>query len=189
MKKTILCGALALLFALSGFAQTAPATTATMLNSVTMPTYIAGGVAFNQLGSPRTNLWVAGLIPVVKQVGMYLSTTADITPVAKVDTVSGRIVYTVASQMRAGLHKTLYTGKKVQLLVGGDIGASISSNTTSIAATGTSNLNVSLATSVTGTLVYQLNPHWGVIFPLRALYVQTLGGWNPIIEAGVVWKP
>ncbi len=169
MNKLLICGALAL----CAFGQSEPQ----------MPTYVAGGVAFNQLGTPRINGWLSGLVPVSQQKGVYASTTADIVPALKVDSATGRSVYTVSSQLRAGVHKTLYTGPKVQLLIGGDVGASFSTNAA------VSGMSVTLATSVTGTFVYQLSRHWGVIFPLRALYVPTLGGWNPIFEAGFVWKP
>lgn len=150
--------------------------------SIVMPSYVAGGLAFNQLGTPRINGWIAGMIPVSSQVGVYASTTADVTPVTRLDTATGRTVYTASSQLRAGMHKTLYTGSKVQLLIGGDVGMAF-------IATATTPFQISLASSVTGTLVYQLSPHWGVIFPIRALYVATMGGWNPIVEFGVVWKP
>ena len=71
---------------------------------------------------------------------------------------------------------------------GGDVGGSFST-TSATSATATSGMTVNLAASVTGTFVYQINPHWGVIVPLRGMYVSTLGGWNPIVEAGIVWKP
>jgi len=167
---------------LTALAQT-PVPLPSPIPSIVMPSYVAGGLAFNQLGTPRINGWIAGLIPVSSQVGVYASTTADVTPVTRLDTATGRTVYTVSSQLRAGLHKTIYTGAKVQLLVGGDVGAAFSG------ATATAGMSVNFATSITGTLVYQLSPHWGVIFPIRALYVSTMGGWNPIVEFGVVWKP
>ena len=159
-----------LLASVSLFSQTAP--------SITMPTYVAVGAAFNQLGTPRINAFASAIVPVSSQKVVYESTTMDLIPVSKTDSVSGRIVYTFQAQIRQGIHKTLYTGNKVQLMIGGDVGGSFG-----VAGT------VSLAASLTGTAVYQINNHWGVIFPVRLLYTSSIQGWNPIVEAGIVWKP
>jgi hypothetical protein len=150
----------------------------------TMPTYVAGGVAFNQLGTPRVNAFVSALAPVSSQKGVYESTTADLVPVTKYDPVTKRNVYTFSSQIRQGLHKTLYTAEKWQLMLGGDIGGSFAA-----APEGATGINVSLAGSVTGTFVYQINPHWAAIVPVRGLYTASFGGWNLIPEVGIVWKP
>jgi hypothetical protein len=42
---------------------------------------------------------------------------------------------------------------------------------------------------VTFTYVRQLSKTWAVMVPIRALYMPSLGGWNPVIELGLVWKP
>ena len=187
--KTLISVSMLLLFALCAFGQTAPAPAPVavvppVLPSVTMPTYVTGGVAFNQLGTPRFNAFASAIVPVSSQAGVYESTTADIIPVAKVDAATKRTVYTFSSQIREGVHKTLYTGTKVQFMIGGDVGGSFNSSTAS-----TSGMTVSLAASVTATFVYQFSAHWAVIMPIRGLYTASIGGWNLIPELGIVWKP
>jgi hypothetical protein len=176
--------AMLLLFALCAFGQTAVIPDPPVVPSITMPTYVAGGVAFNQLGTPRFNAFASAIVPVSSQAGVYESTTADIIPVSKVDPATKRIVYTFSSQIREGVHKTLYTGGKAQVMIGGDVGGSFNSSTAS-----TSGMTVSLAASVTATFVYQFSAHWAVIMPVRGLYTASIGGWNLIPELGLVWKP
>lgn len=171
------------LCALCAFGQTATTvTTGAALSSITMPTYVAGGVAFNQLGTPRFNAFASALVPVSTQIGVYESTTADIVPVSVIDPATKRVVYTFSSQIREGIHKTIYTGSKLQILLGGDIGGAFST-------TPSSGMAINLAASVTATVVYQFNSHWAVMAPIRGLYTSSIGGWNIIPELGIVWKP
>jgi len=157
------------------------AVTLATIPTITMPTYIALGVAFNQLGTPRVNAFFSGIVPVSSQQGVYESTTADIIPVTKTDSVTGRRVYTMSAQLREGVHKTIYTGQRVQFMFGGDVGGSFTSASTGV--------TIGLAAAVTGTVAYQLSAHWGVMVPIRALYTPSIGGWNFIPQIALVWKP
>ena len=167
----------AALLAGSAWAQTIPP-----VPSLKLPTYIAAGAAFNQLGTPRFNLFTSAIVPLSSSVGLYESTTTNLIPVAKIDPATKRTVYTVQAQIRQGLHKTLYTGSNVQALVGGDAGLGAS-------AVASGGLTLNLAGSITGTFVYQFNAHWAAIMPVRAIYSASLGGWYLVPEAGIVWKP
>lgn len=161
-------------FAVACLAQ-APATPP----DIKLPTYIAGGAAYNQLAG--WNLWFSAIVPVANQSGIYESTTTDLFPTKSL--VAGKYVYTFQTSIRQGVHKVVHDDGKNTVLIGGDAGVSFSQS--SAPATSQS---VGLAGSFTATYVRQLSPHWAVIAPVRALYIQNLG-WNPVVEFGFVWKP
>jgi hypothetical protein len=170
------------LLAVGALAQTAPVVAPVpTVPTFTLPTYVALGAAFNQIGTPRFNMFASAIVPVSSQAGVYESTTADIIPMTKVDPVTKRTVYTFQSTIREGAHKTIYTNQKFQLLLGGDAGAAFSQPSAG-------GVTVSLATSVTATAVYQIKPHWAVMVPIRGIWTAAIG-WNLIPEAAVVWKP
>jgi len=50
-------------------------------------------------------------------------------------------------------------------------------------------IGISASAAVTFTYVRQFSKGWAFMIPIRALYMASLGGWNPIVEVGVVWKP
>jgi hypothetical protein len=62
--------ALCALLCVSAMGQTSTTTSPSVL-----PTYVGLGAAFNQIGTPRTNLWAAAIYPVASSVGVYSSTT------------------------------------------------------------------------------------------------------------------
>lgn len=153
----------------------------------TLPTYIAAGASFNQLGKPRYNFWMAGIIPISTSVGMYESTTVDLIPISAVDSATKRTVYTLQSSIREGVHKTLHTDPKNMVMIGGDAGLAFSQSST----TGTG-ATVNLSASFAVTYVRQINPHLAFIVPIRGVWVPTIGStgaWNFIPEIGITWKP
>jgi hypothetical protein len=170
----------ALLLALStlAFAQPAPVIPPGLAN-ITLPTYVAGGGAFNQLAG--VNLWASAIVPISANLGMYESTTADLFPV-KV-TVAGKSAYVFQSSFREGVHKLLHQDANNAILIGADAGYSFAQ----ASAAGASTSGVSAA--VTFTYVRQINAHWAVMVPVRSVYVPVFGGWNAILEVGAVWKP
>ncbi len=175
---------LATLFALTAalaIAQTsAPvAVTASGLAAITLPTYIAGGGAFNQLAG--VNLWFSAIAPISTSLGMYESTTADLFPVRVM--VSGKGAYVFQSSFREGVHKLLHQDAHNAILIGGDAGYSFAQASSAGAATS------GVSAAITFTYVRQINAHWALMVPIRALYMPTLGGWNPILEMGLSWKP
>jgi hypothetical protein len=171
------------LLSLSAMAQTAvPVAVAepTPTASITLPTYIGAGVAFNQIGTPRTNLWATAIYPAASSVGLYSSTTTDIIPVQKLDAATGNKYYAFTTSIRQGLHKALYSSNKFTFLLGGDAGLGFSQ-------AAPSGVNVGLSAAFTGTGIYQFKPRWAVILPVRGLYAG--GAWNLIPEIGIVFKP
>lgn len=187
MKRISIAVLLCALFALAAFGQTTAAPTAatgTPLASVTLPTYIMGGVSFNQITGAAG--FVSAIIPESNSVGLYGSATTDLLPLKT--TVNGKSVYLLSGSARAGEHKVLYQGPKFAFLVGGDVGASFSS------APSSAGLTIGVAGSFTLTPVYQINPHWAVGVPIRMLYMSNVGAngagaWNPVVEFGAIWKP
>ena len=161
-------------------AQTPTPTPAPDVSTLALPDYVAAGLAWNQTASTRINAWASGLWLVSTPVRGYTSTTSDIFPVKKV--VDGKTVYVVQFQVRQGFHRDMWQSPngKAHVLLGGDIGGAFSQAQPS-------GVNVNLAAAVTITGVYQFNPHWGVIVPMRGIYTASLGGWVPIVQAGVVY--
>ena len=143
-------------------------------------TIIGAGAAFNQIGTPRTNLWATAIYPVASSAGVYTSTTTDIIPLSKIDTATGRSYYAFTTSVRQGIHKVVVTTGKLTVLIGGDVGAGFSQ-------AAPSGVNVSLAGSFTATAVYLFKPKWGIVVPIRGMY--TNGAWNLIPQAGIVFKP
>jgi hypothetical protein len=187
MKKIILS-----LFVLCGsiFAQNATTTPATpvpvagvtpavIASNITLPTYIAGGVAYNQLAG--VNLWFSAIVPVVNSSGVYESTTTDLFPTSSV--VAGKTVYTFQTSIRQGIHKVVHDDGKNIVLIGGDAGVAFSQSSVTSAGTATG-----ASGSFTVTYVRSITPHFAVMVPVRGLYMPTLG-WNPVVEVGLVWKP
>jgi hypothetical protein len=161
-----------LLFAtlsLAAFAQVAPVTTA-------MPTYVGGYVNYNQdTVAHHVGMGALGAVPVSSQVGLYSVTCVDMSPAFKTDPGTGKRLLVLNPTVRTGLHKTLYTGTKFQLLLGGDLGLGASVGGPLM--------------SVTGTVAYQLNSHLALLMPFRGSYVQAASAWSVIPEIALVWKP
>jgi hypothetical protein len=166
-------------------AQTTPVSPVPITNlTATLPAYIGGGASFNQLGTPRYNFWTAGIIPISSSVGMFESTTVDLIPIAQVDSVTKRTVYTLQTSLREGLHKTLYRNAKNMMLVGGDAGLSFSQSS----ATGSA-VTVNMSASFALTYIRQITSHVSFVLPIRGVWVPTVGGtgaWNFIPECGIL---
>lgn len=163
---------------------TTPAAAATTLANVTLPTYIMGGVSFNQLTGAAG--FVSAIIPESNSVGLYGSATTDLVPLKT--TVNGKSIYLLSGSARAGEHKVVYQDSKNAVLIGGDVGASFANSA------GGSGVTLGVAGSFTLTYVRQLSPHWAVGIPVRMLYMSNVGpngtgAWNPVVEAGIIWKP
>ena len=154
-------------------------TTAAAMASMTLPTYLAAGGAYNQFTGP--NAWASGIFPISTPAGLLMSTTVDIFPVKTV--TAGKTAYIFTTSARAGVHRYIHHGAKDSILAGADAGFSWAQ----AAAAGSTTSGVSAA--VTITYVHQFNATWGAMFPVRAIYMPTLGGWNPIVEGGIVWTP
>jgi hypothetical protein len=146
-----------------------------------LPTYVGAGAAFNQIGTPRVNIWATAVYPVVSRVGLYSSTTTDIIPVLRLDAATNRQYYAFSTSIRQGLHKAIFTSGKFVMLVGGDAGIEMSQGTPPSGAV------VSVAAAFTGTAVYQISSKWAVMVPVRGLWQN--GAWNLVPEVGIVWKP
>ena len=168
--KTIIC---ALLLVATAFGQEAGTFPATPL-----PVAVAGFVEFNQLGSPRFTGGFSAIYPVVGSVGLYGTTTADVFPKKAVDPTTGKSFYAISSSIRQGFHKDLLDTGRLSFLLGGDVGPGFSQ----AQPTG---ISVNLSASFVMTTLYQVNPTFSVVFPIRMLYVSGIG-WNPVMEAGVV---
>ncbi len=147
--------------------------------SAVLPTYIGLGAAFNQIGTPRVNLWATAIYPILSSAGLYTSTTTDIIPVQKV-TPAGVPYYAFTTAIRQGLHKVVYKSDKLAFLLGGDAGVGLSQ-------AAPSGVNVGLSGAFTATAIYQLSPKWAVAVPIRGVYSD--GAWNAIAEIGIVFKP
>jgi hypothetical protein len=145
-----------------------------------LPTYVGAGPAFNQIGTPRTNIWATAIYPVASSVGVYSSTTTDIIPVQKTDAATGRKYYAFTTSIRQGLHKTLYTTSKFAVLLGGDAGVGLSQ-------ADPSGVNVALSAAFTATAIYQWKPKWAIAVPIRGVFAA--GAWNLIPEVGILFKP
>ncbi|MGD0869087.1 MAG: hypothetical protein ABSB88_06020 [Bryobacteraceae bacterium] len=117
---------------------------------------------------------------------LYGSATTDLVPLKT--TVNGKSIYLLSGSARAGEHKVVYQDSKNAVLIGGDVGASFSNSA------GGSGVTLGVAGSFTLTYVRQLSPHWAVGIPVRMLYMSNVGpngtgAWNPVVEAGIIWKP
>jgi hypothetical protein len=154
--------------------------TSTTTSPSVLPTYVGLGAAFNQIGTPRTNLWAAAIYPVASSVGVYSSTTTDIIPVQKTNPATGKPYYAFTTSIRQGVHKTIFTSGKFVLLLGGDAGVGLSQ-------ADPSGVNVALSAAFTGTAIYQVSPKWAIVAPVRGVYGG--GAWNIIPEFGVLFKP
>jgi hypothetical protein len=188
MKKLIVCA----LFAMAAFGQTTNTPAATPAATVNigfpasvLPAGIAAFAEFNQLGNPRWTGGISLLYPIAGSVGIYGSTTADVSPKLSTDPATGRHFYAIQSSARQGAHKSLFATGRFTVLVGADVGPSFSQNTSSLITTGKSAITVSFSSSFIATGVVQLNPAFSLVVPLRMLYISGIG-WNPVLEAGVV---
>jgi hypothetical protein len=141
--------------------------------NIKLPAYVAGGGAYNQFAG--VNLWGSAIVPVSDSMGLYESTTADVFPVKA--TLNGKTGYIFSTSLREGMHKVLSNDGTNMTLLGTDVGGSFAAG------------SVNLSAAVTFTYVRQLSKTWAVMVPIRALYMPSLGGWNPVIELGLVWKP
>ena len=170
---------LSVLLAAGGWAQTpapAPTPTNSIFPTVPLPTAIAAFGAFNQLGSPRFTAGFSAIYPVVGSAGVYGTTTADVFPVKAVDPTTKRNFYAISASLRQGVHKDILDTGRLSFLLGGDVGPGFSQ----AQPTG---ININLSTSFVATVMYQLNPTFSLIVPVRMLYVSG-AGWNPVVEAG-----
>ena len=170
-------------FCLMAVAQTGyipPTSIAPTAASVVLPTYIGAGAAFNQIGTPRVNIWATAIYPIASSVGVYSSTTTDIIPVLTTDAATKRQYYGFSTSVRQGVHKSLYTNSKFTALIGGDAGVGLSQAVPS-------GINVSLAGSFTMTGIYQINKSWSVVVPVRCLWQNA--SWNLVPEVGIMFKP
>ena len=156
---------------------TALGTSATVLAAMPLPTYIAAGGAYNQFAG--ANAWVSGIYPISNPAGILMSTTVDIFPIKT--TAAGKTGYVFTTSARAGVHRFLYRSGKNEILIGADAGYSWAQ-----AVAGTSAAS-GVSAAVTATYVHHFNATWGAMFPVRMLYMP--GGWNPILEGGIVWTP
>lgn len=158
------------------------AVAATAETPVALPTFVGGGVAFNQLSTPRVTGWVGGFYPVATSAGVYLSTVADVLPVKQTDSATGRSFIAFKTSLRQGAHKKVGTWGKLSVLVGGDAGAGFSQASPS-------GVNVSFDGSFTATLVYAISSHVAIVAPLRMLWLGEAKSWNAVPEFGFAFRP
>ena len=170
--KRIYAVAIALCLAATAFGQTPT------FPAIPLPTAIAAFGAFNQLGSPRFTMGVSAIYPVVGSLGLYGTTTSDIFPKLATDPTTKRNFYAISASIRQGVHEDLLNTGRFSFLLGGDVGPGFSQAQPS-------GINVNLSTSFVATTLYQINPTFSLIVPVRMLYVSG-AGWNPVVEAGIV---
>jgi hypothetical protein len=180
---------ISLALALIAFGQTpvptpTPAPTTTVTISVPLPAGILGFGSFNQLGNPKYTGGVAAIYPVIGSIGIYGTTTTDFLPKKAIDPTTGRSFYAISTSVRQGFHKSLISTGAFTFLVGADVGPSFSESTAA-AITGKTTIAVSLSTSATATMIYQVSPLFSFAVPVRMLYESGIG-WNPVVEAGVI---
>lgn len=148
--------------------------------SVPLP---AGGMVFvnyNQLGSPVVTGGVAAIYPVAGQLGLYMTTTAIISPQLKLDPTTNKNFYGVTTALRQGLHKDVLDTGRFSFLLGGDLGPSIGNSSTT-----STNLTVNFSSSLVITTLYQATPAISLVLPIRGVYIANIG-WNPEVEFGIV---
>ena len=143
-----------------------------------LPTYVSAGVAFNQSGTPKANIFASAIYPVTS--GVYTSTTADIIPI-RLMTAAGKPYYSLQPTVRQGVHKVVYTRAAFTALIGADAGAAFSQASPS-------GMNVNLATSVTATGIWRIGNSFGVVVPIRGLRTPQ-SGWNLVPQIGILFKP
>lgn len=159
--------------------------TAALIESAAMPTYLGGGIQLDQFSDTRFKPLIFGATPISKQKGVYGATVADILPV-KTTTSAGTTAYLFAMTLRGGVYKTIHTASRYQILIGADGGASFTPAPQSQSQT---SLSINLATSITPVFVYQISEQFGLLVPIKAVWVAGLGGWNIVPCIGMVWKP
>ena len=167
---------LTILLAVAAYGQTPVPTPA--FPTIPLPTAIAAFGAFNQLGTPRFTMGVSALYPIVGSVGVYGSTTADVFPKFAVDPTTKKSFYAISASIRQGIHKDLIDTGRFSFLLGGDVGPGFSQQQPT-------GISIDLSMSFVATALYQINPTFSVIVPVRMLYVNG-AGWNPVAELGVV---
>jgi hypothetical protein len=97
-------------------------------------------------------------------------------PKLAVDPTTKRNFYAISASIRQGVHKDLLDTGRFAFLLGGDVGPGFSQDQPT-------GINISLSTSFVATVLYQINPTFSFILPVRMLYVSG-AGWNPVVEAG-----
>lgn len=166
------------------------------LSSITLPTYIAAGGAYNQFAG--WNAWASAIIPVstilpsVKSDTMYESTTADIFPIKSV--INGKSGYLLTTSIREGMHRAVIKTPRFTGLVGGDIGYAFTQSATPPATPAALSSTVVIPTSgisasITATGVWHITKSLSAMVPVRFLYMANAGGWNAIVEVGLVFTP
>jgi hypothetical protein len=145
-----------------------------------LPTYVGAGVSCNQIAVPPCNPWLTSIYPASSSLGIYLSSTADITPVQQIDPTTKRTYWAFTTSIRQGAHKLLLTSGRFSILVGGDAGGAFSQSATS-------GIGVSFTGSITATAVWQISNKWAVIAPIRAVWINS--GWNAVPQVGILFKP
>lgn len=175
MKRTITAVLLCLCLCSLAAAQTPDTPSITPL-----ATAIGVGATFNQIGTPRWNIWATAIYPVMSSIGVYASTTTDVIPKLTTDPATQRSYYAFTTSIRQGVHKRVYSNGKFTALLGGDAGLGLNQ-------AAPSGMNVSFAASFTATAVYQINKSWAVAVPIRGLWINS--SWNMVPQVGVLFKP
>jgi hypothetical protein len=173
MKHAFSLIATSVLLVMPAIAQTEPT-----FPTIPLPTAIAAFGAFNQLGTPRFTMGVSALYPIVGSIGVYGSTTADVFPVAAIDPTTKKSFYAISASIRQGVHKDILDTGRFSFLLGGDVGPGFSQGQPS-------GIALNLSSSFVATVLYQINPTFSLIAPVRMLYVSS-AGWNPVVELGIV---
>jgi hypothetical protein len=193
MLKTITIALFTVLIAFCVSAQTTP------LPSAALPTYIFGGVSYNQFGSPVFAGVFSALEPESQSLGLLASESIDLQPVSYTDPKTGKPGYVLAASVRVGQHKILLNTAdsaattfkpSFALLIGGDAGAAISSSSPTPGAP--SSISVGLSGSFTLSAFYRFKQHWAAGVAVRALYISGVGpagssAINPVIEPGLLY--
>lgn len=198
MKTLVSIITLTVLLALSALGQT-PTVASPQLAAATLPSYIFGGVSYNQFGSPVFAGVFSALEPESQSIGLLASESIDIQPVSYTDPKTGKTGYVLAASVRVGQHKILLNTvdpaattfkPSFALLLGGDAGAAVSSSSPTPGAP--SSISVGLSGSFTLSAFYRFRQHWAAGVAVRALYISGVGpagssAINPVIEPGLVY--
>ena len=148
--------------------------------NIPLPVGVMGFIQYDQLGTPVINGGVAAIYPVNGQYGLYMTSTALLTPQKEIDPITQKSFYAVTTAFRQGLHKDMFDTGRWSFLLGGDIGPSIGNSSSA-----STSFSVNLSSSIVVTPYYQLNPAISLVFPIRGVYIKNVG-WNPELEFGVV---
>lgn len=148
--------------------------------SFPLPSGVVATVNFNQLGTPRITGGVGAIYPVAGSVGLYGVTGAEFYPALKANPATGKLFYSLQTNIQQEIHKDIFDTGHFSFLIGGGAGPSFS-------ATQGTGVTVDLSAALIGSVVYQFNTKFSAVFSLKGMYIQG-AGLNPVPRAGLIFN-